>query len=73
MTALPAAAPPVPTRVIYSRRDGIVGTAIARLADAENIEYVQVDSSHMGFAINVKALGAVAQGLAVRPDPATPE
>ena len=58
-----SAAPKVPTRVIYSERDGIVGTAIARLPTSKNIEYEQVDSSHIAFALNPRALRSVAMGL----------
>ena len=59
-----AAQPTVPTRVIYSERDGIVGTDIARLPESPYTEHVQVDSSHVAFALNPRALGAVAEGLA---------
>ena len=62
-----AAAPTVPTRVIYSKRDGIVGTDIARLPESPFTEHVQVDSSHVAFALNPRALGAVAESLAAGP------
>jgi pimeloyl-ACP methyl ester carboxylesterase len=58
-----AVAPPVPTRVIYSERDGIVGTDIARLPESPLMQQVQVDSSHVGFAFNVRALREVAAAL----------
>jgi pimeloyl-ACP methyl ester carboxylesterase len=58
-----AAAPPVPTSVIYSERDGIVGAAIARLPASPLTREVQVDSSHLAFALNVKALAEVAAAL----------
>lgn len=53
-----------PTQVIYSARDGIVATDIARLRSSHRVQYREVDSSHMGFAINPDALDAVAQCLA---------
>ncbi|WP_162846114.1 esterase/lipase family protein [Seongchinamella sediminis] len=62
-----AAEPAVPTRVIYSERDGIVGAQIARLPDSPYTEHVQVDSSHMAFALNPSALAAVAESLAMQP------
>lgn len=58
-----AVAPLVPTSVIYSERDGIVGTDIARLPDSPLIQHVQVDSSHLAFAYNARALGEVAIAL----------
>ena len=59
-----ATAPKVPTRVIYSHKDGIVGTSVARLPAAELTEHLAVESSHIAFAVNPQALGAVAQSLA---------
>ena len=58
-----AAAPAVPTHVIYSERDGIVGTDIARLPHSPLTRHVQVDSSHVAFALNVRALDEVAKAL----------
>ena len=58
-----AASPSVPTRVIYSERDGIVAREIARLPESAQTQHVQVDSSHLAFAINPRALGAVALAL----------
>jgi hypothetical protein len=62
-----AAAPLVPTSVIYSERVGIVGTDIARLPESPLTQHVQVDSSHVAFAVNVRALGAVAAALKASP------
>ena len=56
-------APDVPTKVIYSPLDGIVGTAIASLPESEHVEYEAIESSHVAFAVNPKALGAVARTL----------
>lgn len=46
--------PPVPTLAIWSRRDGIVGAPCARGTEAARDEAVEVDSSHMGFAVSRK-------------------
>lgn len=54
----------VPTRIIYSQRDGIVGTDIARLESSSQVEHIQVASSHTGFALNPRAFQAVARCLA---------
>jgi len=62
-----AVAPSVPTSVIYSQRDGIVGTNIARLPESTLTRHVQVDSSHVAFASNVRALGEVAAALRAGP------
>jgi pimeloyl-ACP methyl ester carboxylesterase len=56
-------APAVPTKVIYSPRDGIVGTDIASLPASEHVAYEAIDSSHVAFAINPSALAAVARTL----------
>ncbi len=53
----------VRTRVIYSERDGIVGKEIARLPESPHTQHIQVDSSHIAFAINPRALGALALTL----------
>lgn len=58
-----AAAPAVPTSVIYSERDGIVSSAIARLPASPLTREVKVDSSHLAFALNVRALAEVAAAL----------
>ncbi|MBA6414012.1 alpha/beta hydrolase [Parahaliea sp. F7430] len=53
----------VPTKVIYSVRDGIVGTGIARLPESPTTEHCQINSSHIGFAHNPDALSEVASTL----------
>ena len=55
-----AAAPSIPTTVIYSKRDIIVSTGIARLPKSSHAVHAQMDSSHVAFAMNPRALGAVA-------------
>ncbi len=62
-----AVAPSVPTSVIYSERDGIVGKDIARLPESPLTDHVQVDSSHLAFAFNERALAAVAAALRAAP------
>jgi dienelactone hydrolase len=46
------AKPPVPTLAIWSRRDGVVAPASARGEDGERERAVEVDSTHMGFAVS---------------------
>jgi hypothetical protein len=46
--------PPVPTLAIWSRRDGIVGAPAARGTEATRDKAVEVDSTHMGFAVSRK-------------------
>ena len=46
--------PPVPTLAIWSRRDGIVGAPSARGQDHTRDKAVEVDSTHMGFAVSKK-------------------
>jgi len=44
--------PPVPTLAIWSARDGIVAPAAARGTAAMRDKAVEVDCSHMGFAVS---------------------
>ena len=53
--------PPVPTLAIWSRRDGIVALEAARGKDDERDEEVQIESSHMGFAVSRRATRAAAR------------
>lgn len=46
--------PPVPTLAIWSQRDGIVGVASARGTEVSRDKAVEVDSTHMGFAVSKK-------------------
>jgi hypothetical protein len=46
--------PPVPSLAIWSRRDGIVAAASARGAEHCRDRAVEVDSTHMGFAVSKK-------------------
>ncbi len=54
----------VPVRVFYSERDGIVSTDIAKPAPHPTVECIEIDSSHVGFAMNPKVFRAVARELA---------
>jgi hypothetical protein len=46
--------PPVPTLSIWSRRDGIVAAPAARGTEHTRDKAVEVDSTHMGFAVSKK-------------------
>jgi pimeloyl-ACP methyl ester carboxylesterase len=47
--------PPVPTLAIWSRKDGIVSVASARGEPGQSDRQIEVDSSHMGFAVSGRA------------------
>jgi pimeloyl-ACP methyl ester carboxylesterase len=51
----PATKPPVPTLAIWSRNDGIVAPAGARGTPAQRDAQLELDCSHMGFAVSGKA------------------
>ena len=46
--------PPVPTLAIWSRRDGIVAAAAARGTEETCNKAVEVNATHMGFAVSKK-------------------
>jgi dienelactone hydrolase len=46
--------PPVPTLAIWSRRDGIVAAPAARGTEKTCDKAVEIDSTHMGFAVSKK-------------------
>ena len=48
----------MPTLAIWSRKDGIVAVASARGTEATRDKAVEVDSSHMGFAVSAKCTRA---------------
>lgn len=50
-----AAKPPVPTLAIWSRRDGIVAPVCARGCEGESDRQMELDCSHMGFAVSRRA------------------
>jgi pimeloyl-ACP methyl ester carboxylesterase len=51
--------PPVPTVALWSKWDGMVAPASARGREGERDEAVELDCSHMGFAIDSRAWPAV--------------
>lgn len=51
--------PPVPTLAIWSRRDGIVGAPSARGTGKTRDRAVEVDSTHMGFAVSKRGTRSV--------------
>lgn len=51
----PAVKPPVPTLAIWSRRDGIVAPAAARGETHQRDAELELDCSHMGFAVSGRA------------------
>jgi pimeloyl-ACP methyl ester carboxylesterase len=67
-----------PVTILYSARDGIVSEEAARIASSnaqepgayaqEGIRYHCVESSHLGFAVNLEAFRAIARALASTPE-----
>ena len=55
--------PPVPTLALWSRRDGIVSVRAARGLPEEADRATEINTSHMGFAMSRRALGAVASEI----------
>ena len=51
--------PPVPTLALWSRRDGIVSVRSARGLDNERDKAVEIDTTHMGFAVSRAALAGI--------------
>lgn len=56
--------PPVPTLALWSRRDGIVAIASARGQPGESDRQVELDCSHMGFAVSARAYPKIVAALA---------
>ena len=56
--------PPVPTLALWSRKDGIVAPRAARGLDHEVDKSVEIDTHHMGFAVDRPALGRVVAEIA---------
>ena len=50
------AKPPVPTLALWSRKDGIVSVRAARGLEGERDKAVEVNTTHMGFAVSRAAL-----------------
>ena len=55
--------PPVPTLAIWSRKDGIVAPACARGCRGQVDREVEIDCSHMGFAVSRRAYPKIAAAL----------
>ena len=59
-----AAKPPVPTLALWSRRDGIVAVASARGLPGESDRQLELDCSHMGYAVSARAYPRIVAALA---------
>ncbi len=57
--------PPVPTLALWSRRDGIVSVRSARGLEDERDKEVEVDTTHMGFAVSRAALARINREIAI--------
>ena len=55
--------PPMPTLALWSRRDGIVSIASARGLPHESDRQVELDCSHMGFAVSGRAYPQIIAAL----------
>jgi len=55
--------PPVPTLALWSRADGIVAPACARGGPGEADRVVELDCTHMGFAMSARAYPAVVKAI----------
>jgi hypothetical protein len=51
----PSVKPPVPTLALWSRKDGIVAVCAARGEEGESDARLELDCSHMGFAVSARA------------------
>jgi pimeloyl-ACP methyl ester carboxylesterase len=59
----PSVKPPVPTLAIWSRRDGIVAVCAARGEPGESDRDLELDCSHMGFAVSGKAYPRIVEAI----------
>jgi pimeloyl-ACP methyl ester carboxylesterase len=59
----PAVKPPVPTLALWSRRDGIVAVCAARGEAGEADREMELDCTHMGFAVSGKAYPRIVEAL----------
>lgn len=57
------AKPPVPTIALWSRRDGIVAPACARGDRGQSDRQIEMDCTHMGFAVDPSAFPGVIAAL----------
>jgi hypothetical protein len=59
----PAVKPPVPTLALWSRKDGIVSVDGARGTSEQRDEEIELDCSHMGFAVSARAYPGIVAAL----------
>jgi hypothetical protein len=59
----PAEKPPVPTLALWSRRDGMVAAACARGGEGESDRQVELDCSHMAFAVSGRAYPHIVRAI----------
>ena len=57
------AKPPVPQLALWSRRDGLIAPRAARGLDDERDKAAEVDCTHMGFGVSLKAGRQVAREI----------
>ncbi|WP_243450941.1 alpha/beta fold hydrolase [Sphingosinicella sp. CPCC 101087] len=55
--------PPVPTLALWSRQDGIVAVDCARGEAGERDHHVELDCSHMGFAVSARAFPGIVEAI----------
>lgn len=55
--------PPVPTLALWSRKDGIVSVRSTRGLPGESDRQLEIDCSHMGFAVSGRAVPAVVKAI----------
>jgi hypothetical protein len=53
----------VPTLALWSRRDGIVAPAGARGTTGQRDSEIELDCSHMGFAVSGKAYPKIVEAI----------
>jgi hypothetical protein len=57
--------PPVPTLAIWSRRDGMVAVACARGEEGERDAELELDCTHMGFAVSGSAFPKIVEAVRI--------
>ena len=55
--------PPVPTLAVWSRRDGIVAPVCARGDEGESDDRIELDCSHMGFAVSARVYPNIVEAI----------
>jgi dienelactone hydrolase len=59
----PAVKPPVPTLALWSSRDGIVSVDGARGEGGQSDAHIEMDCSHMGFAVSARAYPRIVEAV----------